>query len=340
LNWKLLENGKVVSEGSIADININPRDTATFDLQSKIASLLKGEHEYFINFSAQTRTESVALPKGHEIAKDQFLIQEVKSVSENIVSEKTALKLKETTDEISISGDGFSVRFDNKKGQLVSYKLNDEELLEAPLELCFWRAPTDNDYGSFMGQAKKKAKSHASHAINWMTAWDDATLSSTSITDTLNCIVVQFNHELTSVSAKHSSSFTISADGHVQVQNQLLLKANSDIPRYGMRLAIPNEYRTVNWYGRGPHENYSDRKFAAHVGLYESLVDSMYFPYIRPQENGYHTDTRWLKLLNESGNGIQIEANKTICFSALPNPLEDFQGNSVAYKGSRHTIDV
>ncbi|MGB0369625.1 MAG: beta-galactosidase, partial [Flavobacteriales bacterium] len=88
------------------------------------------------------------------------------------------------------------------------------------------------------------------------------------------------------------------------------------------------------------HENYSDRKFAAHVGLYESLVDSMYFPYIRPQENGYHTDTRWLKLLDESGNGIQIEANKTICFSALPNPYEDFQGNSVAYKESRHTIDI
>lgn len=340
LNWELLEDGKVIIHKSIPDFNLEPQDTVAVDLHSELASLLKEDHEYFVNFSVRVKTESLGLTQGYEIAKDQFHIQEAKPLSQTINSDNSTLELKENTEYITISGEGFSVRFDKKKGQLISYKVNDEELLKAPIELCFWRAPTDNDYGSFMGQAKEKAKSHASRAAEWLNAWNKAELLSSSVKDTLNQILVRFNHDLKSVSANHISTFTIQTNGSIQVQNLLNLKSKSDIPRYGMRLAIPDEYRTVNWYGRGPHDNYSDRKYAAHVGLYESSVDSMYFPYIRPQENGYHTDTRWLELRNEEGNGLKIEADKTIGFSALPNPYEDFQGANVAYKQNRHTVDV
>ena len=107
-----------------------------------------------------------------------------------------------------------------------------------------------------------------------------------------------------------------------------------------MRLTLPEELNTITWYGRGPHENYSDRNFSAHVGLYSSSIDSLYFPYIRPQENGYHTDTRWFQVTDQSGNGLKFTGLPSVSFSALPNPLEDFQGENVAFKENRHTIDV
>ena len=138
-------------------------------------------------------------------------------------------------------------------------------MLKESLELCFWRAPTDNDYGSFIGQTKEKTNSHASRSLDWMTAWNSALLSASSITDTLGRIYVQFNHNLSSVYAQHQSTFIVSSDGTIEVKSNLQLKSESDIPRYGMRLTLPEQLNTITWYGRGPHENYSDRNYSERV---------------------------------------------------------------------------
>jgi len=111
-----------------------------------------------------------------------------------------------------------------------------------------------------------------------------------------------------------------------------------EMPRFGMRMELPVEYSTVTWFGRGPHENYCDRNTSSFVGFYENKVKDLYFPYIRPQENGYRTDTRWLALRNAGGSGLLILGDPLFSFSALEYSLEDFdQGIKANY---RHTSDL
>ena len=248
-----------------AELDIKPQQSRTIDLNEAFAELIRPGNEYFINLTFKTRKSKNGIPEGHIIATDQFLVKEFArtKVQPNETASRSALRLTESGTEISITGDGFSVVFDGQKGQLTSFKSDGEELLKAPLELCFWRAPTDNDYGSFMGQAKDKAKSHATRAIDWLSAWESAVLTNTETQTKGGQQIIRFEHELKSVSANHTTTFTVSANGLIKVQNSLVLKPNSDIPRYGMRFSISEEYADVEWYGRGPHENYSDRNYSA-----------------------------------------------------------------------------
>jgi beta-galactosidase/beta-glucuronidase len=111
-----------------------------------------------------------------------------------------------------------------------------------------------------------------------------------------------------------------------------------EIPRFGIRFALPGRYENLQWFGRGPHENYCDRNTSAYVDLHRSTVSEQYFPYIRPQENGYKTDTRWMALTDDDGNGLLVDGLPEFSFSALHNPVEDFdQGTKTNY---RHTHDI
>jgi beta-galactosidase len=341
LEASLLENGKVVATESLGALNVRPQQSTIIELDT-FKKLIKPRNEYYINLTFKTTKESLGIPNGHVIAEDQFKLDTGENHFSDVAAiDITALVEKTESDStILVSGSDFSISFDKRKGQLISYQLEGKELLKSPLELCFWRAPTDNDYGSFVGQAKDKAKSNATRSMNWLTAFKSATLTQFDVKADSGVVIVKFNHSLNGVAATHQTIFSVFGGGEILIDNKLKLKSNSDIPRYGMRFAILDEYENVEWYGRGPHENYYDRKYAAHIGTYSNNVDSMYFPYIRPQENGYRTDTRWLKLTDDSGNGLGFKSHKRFCFSALPNPYEDFQGENVAYKERRHTIDV
>ena len=110
------------------------------------------------------------------------------------------------------------------------------------------------------------------------------------------------------------------------------------IPKFGTNLIINKEYEKVTWYGRGPHENYQDRKTSSLIGIYDCNVSDLYYPYIRPQENGNRTDTKWITFTNIKGNGIIIEASKKFEFSAHNQKNEDFDGGKE--KSQRHTTDI
>ena len=117
-----------------------------------------------------------------------------------------------------------------------------------------------------------------------------------------------------------STSDIIVSNKLVKVSDQI-----PEIPRMGMKMELAGEYSNLRWYGRGPQENYSDRKSAADIGLYESTSFDQYVPYIRPQENGYKTDTRWITLTDDSGKGLLISGAPVFCFAALMNSHDDFE---------------
>ena len=120
------------------------------------------------------------------------------------------------------------------------------------------------------------------------------------------------------------------------------------MPKFGTNFIINKRYDNVKWYGRGPHENYQDRKTSSLVGIYESKVSELYYPYIRPQENGNRTVTRWLTLTDSIGDGIIIETEKTFEFSAHHQRNEDFDGGNIKYRKQSndlkrpimHTTDI
>ncbi len=166
-------------------------------------------------------------------------------------------------------------------------------------------------------------------------------------------VIVTFNYDIPDANGKkiggYATTYTIYGSADVVVKNQFskLSENIPEIPRMGMQMQLPEEFYNLKWLGRGPQENYADRKTAADVGLYESTVADQYTPYIRPQENGYKTDTRWLTLTNDNGIGILVTGDPLICFAALNNIHDDFEspGKLSQYRkdaktANTHTIDV
>jgi beta-galactosidase len=144
-------------------------------------------------------------------------------------------------------------------------------------------------------------------------------------------VVVVFRYDIKGFKgekiAGYSTVYTILGTSDMIISNSFekISEKVPEVPRMGMQMQLPPEFMNLKWFGRGPHENYADRKSSADVGLYESTAADQYVPYVRPQENGYKTDTRWLTLTNDNGTGILVSGNPVFCFAALNNIHDDFE---------------
>jgi beta-galactosidase len=150
---------------------------------------------------------------------------------------------------------------------------------------------------------------------------------------------IDVDYWLPGVESHYYINYEINGSGNIRVNTYLEPAGESapELPRFGMTLALLGNYELLEWYGRGPHENYQDRKTSAIVGLYNSTVKEQYVPYIAPQENGYKTDTRWLTLKNPQGEGIMLKGNPVVDFSALHFANEDLTRKQ---RDGMHTIDL
>ena len=146
-------------------------------------------------------------------------------------------------------------------------------------------------------------------------------------------------YDLPAVSSSEVINYLIKSTGEIAITASLSPGSSElpGLPRFGLNMRIPANFDQVTWYGRGPWENYADRKSSAFVGLYSASVDDLYTPYIRPQENGYRTDVRWVKFTDNEKRGLLIKGAPQLCFSALPYTYEDL----VTYSwGGKHTADL
>ena len=230
--------------------------------------------------------------------------------------------------------------FSKKEGRIIYYNFNNIELIKdgKGLKPNFWRAVTDNDFGNKMNE----------NNIEWKTASTQSEVTkyvSNELKNGAINYIVTFS--LPGVQTTCISDYTIFGNGVIKVENTLNgSNYKGDIPRIGMRMQIPKKYDNLTYFGRGPWENYQDRNTAAFVDVYTSKVKDQYVPYIRPQENGYKTDTRWLALSDEEHLGLLIVTGSTnlLSFSALHMENEDFDTtDGIDYKNSnmsKHTIDI
>jgi beta-galactosidase len=240
------------------------------------------------------------------------------------------LTFSQSDQSITVSGKDFQLAFDKTKGTIVSFKFQGAELIVSGLEPNFWRAPTDNDFGN--GMQKRCAV--------WRYAGRDRTVDNVQIEQLSDSeIKITFHFDLKESESKHRTSYTVLGSGDVIVDNHFTpaKKDLPELPRFGMTMAIPKSYDKVVWYGRGPHENYWDRKTSALVGVYKSTVRELFEPYISPQENGYRTDVRWVAFLNDKGTALLAVGLPLICFSALHYTNEDLTQQS---RGTMHPTDL
>jgi beta-galactosidase len=210
-----------------------------------------------------------------------------------------------------VGGTDLTIIFNLENGKLESFRFRGKELIMKGPEPDFWRPPTDNDYGYNMDR----------RLGIWKKAGERTAVNKADIRQPeLGKVVVGFRYDIMGPDggriAGYSTTYTILGNADVIISNSFNKVSDKlpEIPRMGMQMQLPVEFANLKWFGRGPHDNYADRKRSADVGLYESTVADQYVPYIRPQENGYKTDTRWLTLTDDNGTGILVAG---ILFSAL-----------------------
>lgn len=314
LRWVLQENGLSKENGAISDISLKPQLQNDFSIPIK--TIQRPDKEYQLNVYYVLKAEEPFLPKGYEIAAEQFLLNTLPAAS-FAASSKTALKVEQTTAQCNISGKNFSILFDLQKGILTSYKWKGEEVIEQGPTPAFWRAPTDNDIGAGFNRNLRM----------WRNAYDSSGALKAIITKLGNSeYQISFSKDLVNGDANHEQKFTVYSNGSIKVENSftainrkypLLLRAGNDI-------TINKNFSNINWYGRGPAENYWDRKTTTFIGQYKQAVDEQYYPYARPQESGNHTEVRWVSFSNTKGRKIHfVFADSLLSFSALPYSLND-----------------
>jgi beta-galactosidase len=332
-------DGKVLQTINIDDISVETHTGKLIRIPLKNITF-QDNTEYFVEFSATTKKEWGILSEGFEVAHEQIPLT---SKFKKIISESEAitnLNVQNNQDQVTVSNEHLSLVFDKNEGRITSYLINGTELLkdENGPKPNFWRAVTDNDFGNQMDEKN----------IEWKQASLESTVKYFDYKILKNgSIVLEVTFHLTGVETTFTTNYTIFGNGVVHIKNTLdETTYEGDIPRIGMRLQLPKTYENLSYFGRGPWENYQDRKASAFVDVYNSKVSEQYVPYIRPQDNGYKTDTRWIAVSNEQNNGLLFvsDSENHLSFSALHMENEDFDTTSgLDYKNSnksKHTIDI
>ena len=325
LLWNVMVEGDTVFSGSVDRLDIAPQKSGIIDLD--LPDIPKTDKDIFLNVSYVLKSSDGLLPAGSEVAYDQLLIQQgtakpfmpgSASVAGKFFrydSTETALGF---TGVFSYPGVGsartasWKASFDKHTGFLSSYMVNGKEMLAEPLEPEFSRAPTENDFG-----ASSEVK---------MNAWRYPVFTIKSIT----VLKEDYFYKIRSVfepiaggAAGIEVSYLVYPDGSIEGTEYMkdagnLAKA-PDLFRFGMKLAMPGEFSTVDFYGRGPWENYSDRNSSAMVGHYvQSVNDQYHYGYVRPQESGTKTGLKYFRLLDSNGTGLEISSDTSFSASALP----------------------
>lgn len=315
ITWELQRNGKNIQDGELPILDVAPGKSKVIRLDG-INFQPSSDSEYFINFTATALKSTAMIPEGHIVATEQFELQFNFADPDIKASEYPAVQLISANEAYTLIGKNFKVVFNRNKGCLSEYLLNNESILAGNLEINFWRAPNDNDFGN---QMQIRLKPWKNAGKNRMVTKD----SVIKLNDAAYKLVFEF--DLPDVASKYQTIYHVQGNGEIIVHNAFTPgeKDFIELPRFGMSLALNQGFDNLKWFGRGPYENYSDRKTASFAGLYESKVSDQFYPYCRPQETGYKTDVRWLTLSDSNGKGLKFKGMPFVCFSALHYDIED-----------------
>lgn len=320
MKWSLLENGNPVSTGTCDIYGIEPQSSLSFTLPFEM-SCLDSSNENILNLSFILKEAESVLEAGHEIAKAEHILTPY-SYKTGLTAD--AAPYFSESDQTLIVTDGiYEVYFDKSNGFISGYTYFGKELMakDSHIRPNFWRAVTDNDFG---------AKLHIKYA-----AWKnpELILKEFSTRNEGNAIIVNTSYIIPAVKSSLDMEYSIHKGGLINAVMHLTPtgEAVSNMFRFGIRFEMPEGFENIEYYGRGPHENYADRCSSALLGIYRQTVDEQFHPYVRPQETGTHSDLRWWRIKNTAGWGICISSDGPFNASALHYSQEDLDEGSVKH---------
>ena len=335
LEWQVLKGGEIMRSGRVEDLNVGPQQTIKIKLP--IGKTCQCS-EWLLNVAYKLKNTEGLLPAGHTIAKQQLVLNPYKAPSMELKNqaksnwEVVEPTLKENDERyLIVDGENFRIEFDKQNGYLSKYQVNGLDMMKegSYLKPNFWRAPTDNDFGAYLQRR---------YAV-----WKNPTIKLVSLQQRIadQQAIIEAAYELPEVSAKLSLTYVINNEGTMKVTQKMTADKNAKVAnmfRFGMQMQMPRSFDQVEYYGRGPVENYLDRKGNADLGIYRQSVAEQFYSYIRPQENGTKSDLRWWKTLNVSGHGIQVVAAEPFSASALHYTIESLDEGT--HKQQGHSPEV
>ena len=314
--WTIKTDGKVLHQGILHLPVIPPHESAEASIP---VPDIKGEPgaEYFLHISACTKEEAPLVPKGHLAASAQWQLP-VQAAPLTLLKPAGAVTKEETTDILSLKGASTTVTFSKAKGEIISYRINNKEYLQEGLRPNFWRPLVDNDIPN--GLLKRSG--------TWQEAGNNLQLQSFTATTAPDnsSVAITVIYDMPEQASSCRMIYTVYPDGAIKTSFDFTPgeKPLPEIPRFGMRMILNGEFEQMTWLGRGPQENYWDRKTGADIDLYKATVWEQYHPYVRAQETANKTDVRWVALQNASGDGLLIKAfSEPLSVSAWNFPIDD-----------------
>ena len=348
--YYITENGKNISDGDI-DVSILAQHSVEKTLP--IGHIKpKAGNEYFINFEVIQKEAQSLVPAGYTVAIEQFKLplEEPKLVY-NESGKSSPLKIKDSDKNIKVSSSKVNFEFDKTTGVVTSYKVNRREYFNEGfgIQPNFWRGPNDNDYGNGAPHRlqvwKQSSKNFNVVDTKILQDGENVVVDVTYLLAAGNLYNVKYNiypSGILNVSVKYhsvdmeeksieASEAALTATYSPEASAARKASSTLTVPRIGVRFRLPKSMNNVQYFGKGPDENYVDRASGSKVGRYKTTAEDMYVPYTRPQENGHRSDTRWVALAGGK-NGLLIVADNTIGFNALRNSVEDFDSEEATHR--------
>ena len=339
LAWSLEEDGVETQNGTIADLDVPAQQTRTFTIpydRSKITG-----KEVFLNIDFRLKNAEPLLTAGQVVAYAQLPVvtkQACEGDCSKMLAEghgKKKMKLAAKKDNvIAVTTPNLTFKLDRTTGLISEYAYNGKSMLGegGTLKPNFWRAPTDNDMGAGL-QKKFQAWKNPQMNLKNIDVKKDKKTNSVTILTSFDMPEVQGQMDITYVVFANTGAVKVTEDFKATEGAKV-----SDMFRFGMLMQMPYTMEKSNYYGRGPIENYSDRKDCMRIGVYTDDADNQYFPYIRPQESGTKSDIRWWKQTDATGLGLQVKSCAPFYASALHFDTEELDDGDE--KEQRHSFDL
>ena len=338
LAWSLEEDGVETQNGTIADLDVPAQQTKNFTIPYD-KSKIKGK-EVFLNIDFRLKEAEPLLTAGQVMAYAQLPVVTKQACSgdcSKMLAQGHGKKMKlaaKKNNVVAVTTPNLTFKIDRSTGLISEYAYNGKSLLGegGTLKPNFWRAPTDNDMGAGL-QKKFQAWKNPQMNLKNIDVKKDKKTNSVTILTSFDMPEVQGQMDITYVVFANTGAVKVTEDFKATEGAKV-----SDMFRFGMLMQMPYTMEKSNYYGRGPIENYSDRKDCMRIGVYTDDADNQYFPYIRPQESGTKSDIRWWKQTDATGMGLQVKSCTPFYASAIHFDTEELDDGDD--KEQRHSFDL
>jgi beta-galactosidase len=314
-------NGKPLQKGKFRCDNILPGMSSNIVIPLVQAADTTSS-DICLNIYAKLKTATPWAEEGFCIAREQFVVKPF--TWKRIMPAGRMVHVTESETQIELKTGVMSFTLDRKNGSLVSWKVDQQELLKGKLEPYFWKTPNDNQkhsgYVNELGKWKNAAENLVVKKVEWSKQDNQAT--------------VKFEMNLPTIGANYTLNYLLNGEGKLKVEATYTPLSDTIplMPKFGMRVRVPESFHTIDWYGRGPYENYPDRKTGSLIGLYHSQLANFITPYPAPQDNANRCDVRWFTLSTQSNRIIKLTGLQPLCFRAWPYTEEDLEASKHNYE--------